>query len=64
MEIPRKYSCANPDCKRQTPECSLTCSDCDSLRESGDADICDLCGLWSEQPTYGKDFIPICDSCQ
>ena len=58
------YTCWNPDCTQTTPESSLTCDDCDSLRENGQADICDVCSTWSEKPNYDEDDAPICDNCK
>lgn len=59
-----EYPCENPKCRNTTSEWSLTCNACDSLRENGEADICDVCGVWSEKPHYDDDYAPICDSCQ
>jgi hypothetical protein len=62
--MPTGACCANPNCTNWASTYSLTCPDCDQLRESHDGDVCDTCGDWFEGLGYDPEIGIECQDCR
>ena len=61
--------CVNPECSvvlsydvDEDPVDLLCCRECDGLRETTEADVCDMCSEWTDHAKYDDDYV-YCEAC-
>jgi hypothetical protein len=63
-----ELDCWNPNCDNNAEEDSLTCEDCRIDRESGAAEICEGCAVWTSDLFASgfrwEDGVPHCPECR